>query len=96
MLPELRAWEADPSPDKPTLLIVSSGPAAAHETSDIRSRVLLQPDFGAGSAFGVTGTPAAVLIDREGRIASQVATGATGVFDLLRRERPAYADVVRG
>jgi hypothetical protein len=50
----------------------------------LRSPIVLDPGFSAGSAFGATGTPSAVLVDAAGTIASGVAVGAPNVFALLR------------
>jgi hypothetical protein len=44
--------------------------------------VVLDQGFTAGRAFGATGTPSAVLIDAQGRIASPVAVGAAAVLAL--------------
>ena len=38
-------------------------------------------------AFGATGTPSAVLVDAEGRIASDVAVGAPAVMGLAGASR---------
>jgi hypothetical protein len=44
--------------------------------------VLLDTHFAAGEALGITGTPMAVLLDADARIASDVATGAGAVLAL--------------
>ena len=48
----------------------------------LRSTVVLDDAFQAGTAFGASGTPMGVLIDADGRIASDVAAGAKAVLDL--------------
>jgi len=45
--------------------------------------VLLQEDFELARSFGVNGMPGAVVVDREGRIASEPAVGANAVAALL-------------
>ena len=86
MLPDLRAWEADPPRGAPDLLVISSGDIDANRALGLRSPVLLDQGFQAGSAYGASGTPSAVLIDRAGRIASKVTIGAPDVLSLARRE----------
>jgi hypothetical protein len=48
----------------------------------LSSPVLLDQNFATGRAFGASGTPSAVLVDAEGRIASEVAVGAPAVLGL--------------
>ena len=48
----------------------------------LNSPVVLDQQFSVGQAFGVGGTPSAVLVDVEGRIASEVAVGAPAVLEL--------------
>jgi hypothetical protein len=47
--------------------------------------VVIQKDGEIGGAYDVSATPSAVLIDSGGRIGSNLAVGAIGVNDLLRR-----------
>jgi hypothetical protein len=54
----------------------------ANKAMGLRSPVVLDQNFGVGSAFGASGTPSAVLVDEEGRIASEVAVGAPAVLSL--------------
>ena len=44
--------------------------------------IILDASHSAGRAFGADGTPMAVLIDVEGNIASEIATGAAAVLAL--------------
>jgi hypothetical protein len=50
----------------------------------LASTVVLDQQFAAGRAFGASGTPSAVLVDVEGKVASGVAVGAPGVLELAR------------
>jgi hypothetical protein len=45
--------------------------------------VLLQEDFELARSLGITGMPGAVVLDREGRIASEPAVGSAAVAALL-------------
>jgi hypothetical protein len=40
-----------------------------------------------GNKFGAGGTPMAVLVDAEGKIASELAAGAPAVLELAGRDR---------
>jgi len=82
MLNDLRAWEVNPPPEAPRLLVVSTGTVEANRALGLRATVLLDQGFATGRAFGASGTPSAVLIDADGKIASDVATGAPAVLTL--------------
>jgi len=82
MLDNLKAWEAHPPKDAPRLLVVSTGTVEANQAMGLRSPILLDQHFAAGRQFGVTGTPMAVLLDAQGRIASEVVAGASAVLTL--------------
>jgi hypothetical protein len=90
MLPDLRDWEAVPQEDAPKLLVISAGTKEANEAMGLGSTVALDQSFAVGRAFGASGTPSAVLVDEEGRIASEVAVGAPAVLELASagRTRP--------
>ncbi len=85
MLDDLKAWEASPPKNAPKLLVISTGTAEANRELGLRSPVLLDDSFGAGQAFGASGTPSGILVDARGRIASDLAVGAPAVFDLANR-----------
>jgi peroxiredoxin/uncharacterized membrane protein YphA (DoxX/SURF4 family) len=82
MLPDLKAWEANPPPGAPQLLVISAGTVEANQAMRLRAPVVLDQDFSAGRAVGAAGTPAAVLIDAQGHLASPVAVGAVAVLAL--------------
>jgi hypothetical protein len=46
--------------------------------------VLVDQNFSVGETFGVDGTPAAVMLDEEGRVASNVAVGGPDVLALTK------------
>jgi peroxiredoxin len=83
MLDDLKAWEANPPAGAPKLLVVSLGTVETNREQDFRSPVVLDQSFATGRAFGTGGTPTAVLVDAEGRIASAIGDGAPGVLALL-------------
>jgi len=84
MLADIKAWERDPAEDGPQLLVVSTGQPDANRAQGFRARVVLDAGFQAGQLFGATGTPAAVLLDEECRVASGVGVGAAEVLALAR------------
>jgi peroxiredoxin/uncharacterized membrane protein YphA (DoxX/SURF4 family) len=84
MLADLKAWEQTPPAGAPELLVVSTGTREDNEEMGLSSTVVLDRGFSTGGALGASGTPSAVLIDAEGRVASEVALGAPAVLDLAR------------
>lgn len=82
MLDDLKAWEAKPPKGAPKLFVISTGTVEANKAMDLRSPVVLDQGFSAGSAFGASGTPSAVLVDAKGNLASEVAVGAPAVLAL--------------
>ena len=86
MLGELRAFEHNPPDEAPRLVMISTGGADVNRAQGLRAPILLDDTFATGSAFGVTGTPSAVLVDRGGKIASAPAIGAPAVMALAGRQ----------
>jgi len=82
MLPDLKAWEENPPEGAPKLLVVSTGEIEQNRLMELKSTVVLDQGFATGRAFGATGTPSAVLIDPDGKIASPIARGAPAVLAL--------------
>ena len=79
---DVLAWERHPPIDAPALVIVSSGDESSVRAEGFSSTVVLDPEFTVGAAFGIGGTPMAILIDGDGQIASAPAAGAEAVFTL--------------
>jgi thiol-disulfide isomerase/thioredoxin len=84
MLPDLRQWEVNPPTGSPPLLLISTGTVDENRAMGLRSRILLDQNSHVGATFGATGTPMAVLLDAQGRVASRVVAGAQAVFALAR------------
>lgn len=82
---DLLAFERDADSSEPRLVVVSSGGEEETRAEGFRSTVLLDADYAAGSAFDAGGTPMAVRLDADGRIASPVAAGGEAVLELARR-----------
>ena len=82
MQDDLLAWEASTNGVAPRLVVVSSGDAESTQAEGFASLVLLDESFEAGSAFGANGTPMAVLVGADGKIASELVAGADAVLEL--------------
>ena len=92
MLDDLKAWETNAPADAPKLLVVSTDSVESNQAMGLRSSVLLdQAGMSVGSLFGATGTPMAVLVDDEGKIASELAAGAPAVLALAGQDSSARA-----
>jgi peroxiredoxin len=87
LLPTLAGWSHELAGGV-TLTVIATGERdAARALADkygLRG-MLLDEDESVMTAFGVYGTPAAVLVGRDGRIASAVASGALPIGDLVKR-----------
>jgi thiol-disulfide isomerase/thioredoxin len=82
MLPDLQKWEQR-SDRRAELLIVSRGEAEANRKQNLKSPILLEQEMEIQNLFGANGTPTGVIIDEDGKIASDVAVGAEEVFALV-------------
>jgi hypothetical protein len=69
------------------MLFVSAGTKEANKEMSLSSPVVLDQQFAVGRSFGASGTPSAVLVDEDGKIASEVAVGAPAVLELARAKR---------
>ena len=89
---ELLLWEQSADVDAPRLLVVSSGDREQSRADGFRSVVALDADYTVGGAFGAAGTPMAVRLDRDGRIASELVTGGAAVMALAATRGAAPAE----
>jgi thiol-disulfide isomerase/thioredoxin len=87
MLPDLKEWESEAPEGAPRLLVVSAGSEEANRGMRLTTPVLLDQNFAVGHAFGASGTPSGVLVDAEGKVASEVAVGAPAVLELAGASR---------
>jgi methylamine dehydrogenase accessory protein MauD len=86
MLSDLKDWEQNRNEESPELLVISAGSLEEIRQQGFRSRVLIDQNFGAGQVFNVEGTPAAVMINEQGRVASEVSVGGSEVLRLAGAE----------
>lgn len=82
MTDELRDWIGQKPKGSPEIVLVTTGTVDANREMNIPARMLLDEGFATGRKFGAGGTPSAVLVDRKGKIASDVAVGAPAVMAL--------------
>jgi peroxiredoxin len=82
MADDLKAREANPPDGAPQIVLVSTGTVDANRDLGLSSTTLLDDGFNTGRAFGASGTPSAVLIDKNGKIASEIGVGAPAVLNL--------------
>jgi peroxiredoxin len=86
--PDLALLQADLARRRVSLVFVSNGDVTANrklvEEHGLSCQVLLQGDRGRLDAFRDVGTPAAYLLDEQGRIAEPLAIGAEAVPLLVR------------
>jgi len=92
MLDDLKSWESDRPEDAPKLLVVSTGEAERNREQGLTSPVVLDAGFNVGRAFGASGTPSAVFVGADGKIASGLAVGGPTVMSLLKNEAPNLLD----
>jgi peroxiredoxin/uncharacterized membrane protein YphA (DoxX/SURF4 family) len=85
MLEDLKRWEASSSLDALRLVVVSTGTVAANMAMGLSSPVLLDEGSVTMRAFGATGTPMAVVLDPDLRVASPVVAGAQAILALAGR-----------
>lgn len=84
ILNAIRTLERDLD-DPIQVVVISTGPASLHGDLRLASPVLLDDQSHTRFSFGAPGTPSAVLIDRDGNIASTLARGGPSVLALLER-----------
>ena len=90
MRPDLLALDAALAGDPADLrlVVVSTGTAEANRAQGFRAPVLLDDAFAVGRALGARGTPSAVRLGADGRVASEVVVGTEAVLALARETRP--------
>jgi hypothetical protein len=90
-MPHLARMQAAPAAAA-TLAIVSAGPpdaTRARQEEHGLTRVLLDPDGHITKAYGIAGTPAALLLNPDRTVAAPVALGTEPVLAALRATAPA-------
>jgi len=87
LLPLVGAWQRE-HVEQLTIALVSRGELSANRANTTEHgllNVLVQRDREVASSYQTVGTPAAVLVTTDGRIASELATGAAAIEKLVTR-----------
>jgi hypothetical protein len=84
MRTHLSALGAERRPQISRLIVISSDTAQTIRAAGLASPVVKDEGHALARAFGVPGKPAAVLLDREGRIASDVILGTASIVAAFR------------
>lgn len=83
MLEEFREWDKTKGKDEPNLLIISSGDVEKNKELEFESPIILDEKHEIAEKFGMSGTPSAVLVGKNGKIISEVAIGSRQIWTLL-------------
>lgn len=83
LLPHVLAFEQ--ATTRVRMVVISGGSVSVNQELGFASPVVLDDDHAIGQVFGVTGTPAAVLIGSRGTVVSNVARGAVAVREYVDR-----------
>jgi thiol-disulfide isomerase/thioredoxin/uncharacterized membrane protein YphA (DoxX/SURF4 family) len=83
MIPDLKEIEDEAGDKLSRVLFVSQGDIEANKEQGLKSKMVIDDGFTMGKAFGANGTPSAIKLDAEGKVASQLAIGADPVLTLI-------------
>ncbi|MEP7076702.1 MAG: TlpA family protein disulfide reductase [Acidobacteriota bacterium] len=83
MMRQIKNWESDGGEREANLLLFSDGEIEEHRKFELSSRIIIDKDYATAAKFGMMGTPSAVLVDENGRIASETAVGAANIWALI-------------
>jgi hypothetical protein len=87
MARELQEWDREKGADEPNLLVFSEGDAEEHRELGLKSPVILDEGYKTAEKFGMFGTPSAVLVNENGKIVSETATGAGNIWALIGKRK---------
>jgi methylamine dehydrogenase accessory protein MauD len=87
LLPDIARWQTEHRRRVTVALITQGGaePNRSHTEEHLLDLVLLQEESEVAEAYGVQGTPGAVVVDRDGLVDGPLQYGAEGVETLLAR-----------
>jgi peroxiredoxin len=87
MMDDLREWDETKGADEPELIVFSDGDPAAHEELGLASPIVIDKGHKTSAAFGMSGTPSAVLVGEQGKIISETDIGAPNIWSLLGKKK---------
>ncbi|MEP6946721.1 MAG: MauE/DoxX family redox-associated membrane protein [Acidobacteriota bacterium] len=85
IIDEIKEWDLAKRPDEPALVLFSDGDPEVHRAIGLRSPIILDKDFALAATLGMYGTPSAILVNEEGKFASEIAIGAPNIWALIGR-----------
>ena len=88
MQPDLIEWAAS-GDETINLVTVTSGTSEDAEQMTFADTVLLDQRFATGRLFGASGTPSAIRVGEDGKIASKLAVGGPSIMEMIRTPAPA-------
>jgi len=87
MMDDLRTWNDESRSDRdPGLIVFSEGTPEDHKDVVLKAPVVLDAGYKTAEKFGMHGTPSAVVVDEDGRIASETGVGASNIWALIGRK----------
>jgi thiol-disulfide isomerase/thioredoxin len=91
LAPEIAKWQREHAGDL-TIAVIENGDSRRETAPDEHGRrnMLLQSDGEVSNAYRAEGTPSAILVGADGRVASGVAAGGPAIEALLARTLPRY------
>ena len=87
MMEELKDWEKTKDADAPDLVVFSDGETEAHQKLGLNAPILLDKNHKISEKLGMWGTPSAILVNEEGKIASETAVGAGNIWALIGKRK---------
>lgn len=83
MTQDLKEWDRSRGADDPELVLFSDGEVEPHIKLGLKAPIVLDKGNRLSEKLGMFGTPSAVLIDEQGRFASEIAVGAKHIWSLI-------------
>jgi thiol-disulfide isomerase/thioredoxin/uncharacterized membrane protein YphA (DoxX/SURF4 family) len=87
MIRDLQEWDREKSADEPNLIVFSDGDNEDHRDIGLKSPILLDEGYKTAATLGMHGTPSAILINENGKIASETALGAENIWALIGKRK---------
>jgi peroxiredoxin/uncharacterized membrane protein YphA (DoxX/SURF4 family) len=85
MMSDLKSWNDARGESDPQLLVFSDGSEDDHKEVELSAPIVLDPGYRTAEKLGMFGTPSAVVVDEQGRIASETGVGSANIWALIGR-----------
>jgi thiol-disulfide isomerase/thioredoxin/uncharacterized membrane protein YphA (DoxX/SURF4 family) len=83
MMNDLREWNGSRNNGDPYLIVFSEGSVDDHLGIGLDAPIILEAGYKIAEKLGMFGTPSAVVIGEDGRIASETGVGASNIWALI-------------